>query len=758
MGKAVDTNVRQDCAPGKDVDSRAGSTDSFLKELSKSDHKSCLPSNQPEKQTANPSRDRILGDFGLSGHDGTSDTVKPLKSIESIKPATRSAELKLEPETKQVVNGLEARSYSSKEAAYVNLANKLADNPQLLKSVTDDRGRVSSISITNTIRETEAKALIAGDHDLPAPVMNKDEKKALQSAASSAISLESTLDGAAAAAVGGLPAYALHKFSSANINDFVQTVKKEGGAAVNAVDTVNKALLTAGKSALEALTKHDDDNTTKTKEGTNKPGDQTTVITKPNEGNNKQTEKYVTPAGDRLLAQPLERQPAPRVNVDQVRDTEFSAVAKGVIAKIDTEHKGYVTREQLAKALEDPQFKGKDAQALAAMYQNFDAMHNLSKHEGILDSKSITAGDLDKYNQIQVAQNQRVTDAYEMKVWAHSNLAKFDKSGSGQLTASDIEKALKDPSLTANDRTMLQTIQKHYSEMGHFYERGVNLKAFDDYAANIFRDTAEAKLTTKVWGSCYGVNQGQKPSISHDLYADRQHPENSITPDGIKQGSIGDCYFEASLAAVAKSNPTIIKNMIKDNGNGTYTVTFPGAKGEPITVKAPTEAEQGLYNHGSAQGLWASVVEKAYGEYCQKHFWRRSPFNLGGGNTPEEGADGGGRTAGSMKLLTGSDTSTDMLLITSQATVARNLEAAFSGKPPKSVTAGINNSFFGDQTDDKFYVGHAYSITGFKPDGKGGGMVTIRNPWGGKDGTTDGTITVPLATFLKNFSDVTYEK
>ncbi len=47
------------------------------------------------------------------------------------------------------------------------------------------------------------------------------------------------------------------------------------------------------------------------------------------------------------------------------------------------------------------------------------------------------------------------------------------------------------------------------------------------------------------------------------------------------------------LAAVAQMTPEIIKKMIVDNKDGTYTVTFPGNKDEPITISAPTETERG---------------------------------------------------------------------------------------------------------------------------------------------------------------------
>jgi hypothetical protein len=42
----------------------------------------------------------------------------------------------------------------------------------------------------------------------------------------------------------------------------------------------------------------------------------------------------------------------------------------------------------------------------------------------------------------------------------------------------------------------------------------------------------------------------------------------------IRQGGIGDCYLLGTLASIAHYNPSIIRNMIQDNGDETYTIRF----------------------------------------------------------------------------------------------------------------------------------------------------------------------------------------
>ncbi len=101
----------------------------------------------------------------------------------------------------------------------------------------------------------------------------------------------------------------------------------------------------------------------------------------------------------------------------------------------------------------------------------------------------------------------------------------------------------------------------------------------------------------------------------------------------LQQGIMGDCYFVSSVAAVAQMTPEIIKKMIVDNKDGTYTVTFPGNKDEPITISAPTETERGMYNGSSEYGIWGSVIEKSTELTRQKDITRRTPLNWTGGLT-----------------------------------------------------------------------------------------------------------------------------
>jgi hypothetical protein len=100
----------------------------------------------------------------------------------------------------------------------------------------------------------------------------------------------------------------------------------------------------------------------------------------------------------------------------------------------------------------------------------------------------------------------------------------------------------------------------------------------------------------------------------------------SIYPGSIRQGGVYDCRFLAALASFAATERgrNTIFNMVKANADSTYTVTFPGAKNEPITVAPLSGKELEVYAsavgpNGFSAGIWLPVVEKAYGTYLDRH-------------------------------------------------------------------------------------------------------------------------------------------
>lgn len=107
---------------------------------------------------------------------------------------------------------------------------------------------------------------------------------------------------------------------------------------------------------------------------------------------------------------------------------------------------------------------------------------------------------------------------------------------------------------------------------------------------------------------------------------------DEVAMNDIKQGGIGDCYLMATLGAVAHQDPQAIKNMIRENRDGTYTVTFkerlpfsnpPAYNDRKITVTPDFPGGIGGNQHAGPGDLdtkgfreiWPLVIEKAYAQY-----------------------------------------------------------------------------------------------------------------------------------------------
>lgn len=217
-----------------------------------------------------------------------------------------------------------------------------------------------------------------------------------------------------------------------------------------------------------------------------------------------------------------------------------------------------------------------------------------------------------------------------------------------------------------------------------------------------------------------------------------------IHPSDISQGQIGDCYLMSSLAAVANGNPDIIKNNIKDNGDGTYTVTFyeRGIFGtSKVDVKVKGEfpnkdgrwvfAQPGDTNNGQLE-LWPMIYEKAYAKYK-------------GGDYKKIGK--GGRPEDAMTAITGQPGDWHR----TRGVIWDMSFSDFAGYFDKNLVVA-NTRGDGDKGKQVFKDGtlvtnHAYWVE--KID-KTNQTVTVRNPWG----WNEKPITLTWDQFKQGFDNI----
>ena len=105
--------------------------------------------------------------------------------------------------------------------------------------------------------------------------------------------------------------------------------------------------------------------------------------------------------------------------------------------------------------------------------------------------------------------------------------------------------------------------------------------------------------------------------VNEPLFPD----DHNITEEDVKQAKLGDCYFQAALASIAREYPNYIKEMMTDNEDGTVSVRLyhvnkenqnrpPLFTARYFKVKKSTPSNYvNQYNRGA---LWVHMVQKAY--------------------------------------------------------------------------------------------------------------------------------------------------
>lgn len=99
------------------------------------------------------------------------------------------------------------------------------------------------------------------------------------------------------------------------------------------------------------------------------------------------------------------------------------------------------------------------------------------------------------------------------------------------------------------------------------------------------------------------------------------YPFGSPEPADVNQHAIGDCSFCAVMASMAYLYPDFIKDIIKDNGDGTYTVRLfdPDGKNVDVCVKSTflcnSSGTLAQVTGKNNEPTWSAVLEKALMKY-----------------------------------------------------------------------------------------------------------------------------------------------
>jgi hypothetical protein len=286
-------------------------------------------------------------------------------------------------------------------------------------------------------------------------------------------------------------------------------------------------------------------------------------------------------------------------------------------------------------------------------------------------------------------------------------------------------------------------------------------RAYQD-ATNVWTGASRA-----VFGGCFGnppsLMPGKQPTyevVPGQLFIKGKGDARDIDASDIQQGALGDCYFLASLSALAKANPELLRDMIRESGDGTYTVTFhqrrlpfEAGSGEFRAVEIQVSGELPMLNgspaysrpvdaNGPNQELWVAILEKAYATY-------RGGYGLSVGGWP----------ANAMETLTGvSSTSQDPHKVSLEHLRDR-LKTGHAVAATTLIDLRVDATDLPDRTDSNplFQSGrlapsHVYTVVGVDVEN---GTVTLRNPWGDALGRS-AEVVLSYAEFQEAFAEIAW--
>lgn len=401
------------------------------------------------------------------------------------------------------------------------------------------------------------------------------------------------------------------------------------------------------------------------------------------------------------------------------------------LKRLDTDNDGFVSESEIDRAITDRSISGADAQLVAVLKRKREALQDLSNDEFGRERRGVSLNDMKEL--------ERLKSEYAMLRYAKEQAAKIDRDGDGNLTIEEIKQfadAL--PEQEADKKKLLGQLEEAARK------ESIAVKDLDGYIKNF---STKRALVESIEGELAESGKKLKPE-KNTLYG-TNNPLDSVRPEAIHQGMAGDCEFLAALAALAKSDPQKIKDMIRSNPDGTYTVTFPGAAAFPVTVERPTDAELALYAAPSEYGIWAAVMEKAYGRFLDA-------YPQTGSGHDHRNTEGPSFFNAGLILLTGQDVDSVYMAAVGErkmtsADVESTLKRALSEGRPITADIGLNT---GPRNEIGIPTMHVYTVLGYD---ENTGKVKLRNPWGStepftnRDGKDDGIFELTLDEFKQYF-------
>ncbi len=247
-----------------------------------------------------------------------------------------------------------------------------------------------------------------------------------------------------------------------------------------------------------------------------------------------------------------------------------------------------------------------------------------------------------------------------------------------------------------------------------------------------------------------------------DLFVD------GVDFDDVRQGQAGTCYLLAAACSYADANSSIITDMFKDNGDGTYGVRFYDNSLSEVWVTVDSyvpstngysTALAGNASWGLTGEKWVALLEKGYAQANET-----GAFSRGSDSSKNSYAAVEGGLMDALSHLSGNTSTTVSYYYTYGGSgiglngwsSAYGNQGSWNAFETQAINALNNNKAlwlgswgdtWGSNGRRDFVAGHAFAITAYDAST---GLFTIVNPWGSSSGSSNHTFTArwsELATY-----------
>ena len=407
-----------------------------------------------------------------------------------------------------------------------------------------------------------------------------------------------------------------------------------------------------------------------------------------------------------------------------------------IFKKLDSDKKGSLSKGDVDRAVLTEWVNQDDAQLAAMLKWHYEHIV-ISRSNFIFKiGRGVTLEEITEYNAKMQTGDNEVREPSPAVIKSLDDLfSLIDTNRDGVVSLNEMKTLAQTSALTPKQKLALGNFLTNTERMHSFGNRGLIDRTtmmtradFMKLYKEIYRDEVGRYIAIGGWGI---EERWQSASqANRNLYADANNPLKCIQLEAIKQGKVGDCVFLSALASLIVVRPQLIVDIIKDNGNGTFTVTFPGAPDEPVIQEAPTMAELAVFARGSEFGIWAPILEKAYGFYVGRTNKSSAIIATENSNRAEENLK-------CFRILTGREGHWEftkdffnigfgMCKRSVSETDCRNLfENCFREK--RALVAGAFTGADAEGDTPVIVPGHAYSIIGWD---KNKDELEVRNPWG----------------------------